>query len=405
MIYTGRQNISEEVNQAFEDFFNEYNDISPIFSLNLIKLDDIYRFISRGANGSPINSEIVLYKWSDIKEPLPSFYGLIAGNDLGELYKKFGRQLFSPNIRVHLGETEVNDGIKHTISESPELFWYFNNGITVLCDSIRKKPIGGSGNDMGIFECNNLRIVNGAQTVGTIAKAIQDHKENLKKIKVWIRIIQVPESESDLSKRITRTNNTQNRIDSRDFVSLDPEQQRLRDELLLEGVNYVFRSGEINDPDQEGFDLNDATVARACNQTDIQLAVQAKREISRLWHDIDKAPYRKLFNRSITGPTLYREVQILRIVEKFLKHKKTSDNSRERLMATHGNRFLLHLVFQNIDKSVITGDSPIHEEKIIHLCTTYFEKLYKTTNRLYPEAVLGSLFKNLTKCRHIKSEI
>lgn len=38
-----------------------------------------------------------------------------------------------------LGATEVNDEVKRTIEEQPENFWYYNNGITIVAESIKNR--------------------------------------------------------------------------------------------------------------------------------------------------------------------------------------------------------------------------------------------------------------------------
>lgn len=405
-IYSGRQDLSEEVELIYNEYVSEANDLADSFSLSIINLGLIYKFISQGAAGKPIDVELMLHNWCDVKEPIKSFYGQIAGSDIAQLYCNHGRRLFSTNIRVYLGETEVNDGIISTITENPHLFWYFNNGITALCDTVNKKPIGGNGNSTGIFECNNLRIVNGAQTVGTLANQINAYPEKLRDVKIWIRIIEVSGEQVDLIKKITRTNNTQNRIDSRDFISLDPEQKRIYDELLIDNIYYLYKSGETIAEDQVGFDLNDATVARACFQQELKHTVQAKREISKLWQDIEKPPYKILFNSSVKGRNLNWEVDVLRIVEKLILSKKKALDKRDQLLIVHGNRFLLYLVFQELKKNVdVLYKVQQTEEEIKPIFEDKFRLLKEKTDLLYPDSVLGSLFKNHSKCMKILEEV
>jgi hypothetical protein len=246
---------------------------------------------------------------------------------------------------------------------------------------------------------------NGAQTVGTIHSLLRRNAENLSRTKVWIRIISLENADGSLSKTITKTNNTQNRIEKRDFVALDPEQKRIHDELNIERVVYLYKSGEIRALEVEGFDLVEATVARACKQEDILYAVQAKREISKLWDDIERSPYKILFNSGLNSLNLYQEVKILRLVEKFVTDKKMEFDGRDKLMVTHGNRFMLHLIYKALGDQIYDRETEISEESIFDLCTSLFEQLNTKVNELYPESVLGSLFKNLTKCRHIESEL
>lgn len=400
LVYTGKDKLSVHCDRIIQDFLDANNDISEIFELNVIDVKSIYSHISAGVQGKPINLDIALSNWSHVAGPLKAFYGQVAASDISSWCTSYGRQLFSQNIRVYLRNTEVNTGISETIRHSPEMFWYYNNGITALCDDISKKPIGGMDQSSGVFVCRNLKIVNGAQTVGAI-HSMRTLSGELARTKVWIRIISLGEGNQDIAKTITKTNNTQNKIEKRDFVSLDPEQKRIFDELLIEKIIYLYKSGETINPSEDGFDLNEATIVRACLQNDIQYTIQVKREISKLWDDIEKAPYKLLFNRSITGPKLWKEIQILRAVEKFIIQKKKKAPNREKLMITHGNRFFLHLVFQKL------GDEIYQDKKleIPKICKDLYQKMVVAVNASFPDAQLGSLFKNLTKCRAIKSSI
>jgi len=209
-------------------------------------------------------------------------------------------RLFSSNIRFFLKDSDVNEGIFDTIKREPERFWYYNNGITALCSSIAKKPLGGSGRDTGIFECRDVKIVNGAQTVGSIARAYQSSPEQVEKAKIPIRFISLENCPEEFAIEITRFNNTQNRIDRREFVALDPEQERIKSEFQLEGITYVYKSGE-SISSEKGFDLNEATISRACKHNDVAFAVRAKDKISSLWENIEKSPYKILFNASVNG--------------------------------------------------------------------------------------------------------
>ena len=73
-----------------------------------------------------------------------------------------------------------------------------------------------------------------------------------------IRLISLENCPEAFDREITRTNNTQNRIERRDFVALDREQERIRNELHLEAIMYVYKSGEIIPGATRGFDLVDA---------------------------------------------------------------------------------------------------------------------------------------------------
>jgi hypothetical protein len=291
----------------------------------------------------------------------------------------------------------------------PENFWYFNNGITALCKSIRKKPLGGTSNDTGIFECFDVSIVNGAQTVGAIATANAKASDKVAKATVSIRFISLENCPEDFFKRITRTTNTQNRIDSRDFVSLDTfNQERIRTELQLEGVEYIYKPGFTVRDRKSGFDFLEAIITVACAHPELAYAVQAKGKVGSLYEDISKVPYKALFNTSLSSIKLWRLVQIYRLIEEQLRVEQKNRQGREAMLPVHGNRFIARQVFRHLPLSNI-GDPTRDFQEILDLLPKVTVRAVKHTaraiNRSYPESYLANLFKNTKKCKDVEALI
>lgn len=258
-------------------------------------------------------------------------------------------------------------------------------------------------------ECKDFRIVNGAQTAGAIASAASRFPDAISNSYVIIRIISLEDSPENFDKAVTKYNirktNTQNRIDRRDFVALDSEQERIRTELQLEDIGYTFKSGDTIVGFQESFDLAEATIARACFLPETSLAVQAKAAIGRLWDDIEKSPYKKIFNPLVTGPDLWKLVQVLRIVEAVLTGFQKLDG-KERLLAVHGNRFLAHLVFQILKSDLEAQDTSLSDEfksKITNTINAVYWEVLEIIEDQFPNSYLASLFKNQSKCADIKN--
>jgi AIPR protein len=170
------------------------------------------------------------------------------------------------------------------LTSEPEHFWHFNNGITVVCREIRPKMLGGRSKDSGYFSCYDVRIVNGAQTAGSISAAYDRKPDAVERARVHVRFIAIGAEAADtLGDAITKATNTQNRINRQDFVALDPDQQRLRAELSIEGIIYNYKSGEGTIRDPKTSDIEEATVALACASPELGHSTQAKREIGKLW--------------------------------------------------------------------------------------------------------------------------
>lgn len=405
LAYTGQDALAREIQDDLQEVVNEVNDPSEIVSTQVLRQGDIYSAVAQGFEGAPIDIDLALYDWGQVREPYTAFYGQVAASDVASWYATHQSRLFAPNIRMFLGPTEVNTTIVESLGAAPQDFWYFNNGITALCRTVIKKPIGGATRETGYFDCKDLRVVNGAQTVGAIANAFAHNSEKVMQARVMIRIIELESCPQGFERDITRFNNTQNRIDRRDFVALDPQQERIRNELQLETVQYVYKSGDVVGSLATGFDLAEATVARACQQNDSSLSVQAKREIGKLWEDIEKAPYEILFNASVTGPMLWRQVQIVRSVEAALSQYRNEPDGRRRLLAVHGNRFIAHLVMNCLAVGVVNGAGaldPTADTQITELTKKVYELTLRSVNDNFGEAYLASIFKNATKCRALK---
>jgi hypothetical protein len=267
------------------------------------------------------------------------------------LYKK---KIFDKNIRSVLRDSSVNRQIEETLLSNPKSFWYFNNGITVLCDSIEKSPGTQTGSGEKIFLCTGMNVVNGAQTVGSIAKAFAKDPEKVANAVVSVRLISLNKCPDGFGEDVTRSNNTQNQIDDQSFIVFDDNQDRLRIELQIEGISYTYRPGSTPIDDDTGFSFKEAVACLACNLEDVSRAARVKSNIGEFWKSTKSRQYKSLFNPSLDGLKLWKLVQIQRCVEKALepKRKRSRQNQgRSALIAKHANRFILHVVYKSLDDS------------------------------------------------------
>lgn len=409
LAHTGTQPVSKHADDAFNDLLERINDTTDILKLEVLDQVHLHSAVAGSAEGTPINVEVMLYDWGRIQDPYSAFYGQIQAKDIAQWWKDHGNRLFTKNLRKLIPKSDVNETIIQSLKTNPQHFWYLNNGITVLCSKIVKKPIGGSDRMSGSFSCEGLSVVNGAQTVGCIGAISQANPDTLESAKVAIRFISLENCPSGFSSLVTRATNTQNRIEPRDFAALDPEQERLRQELLLDsGKEYALKTGDVEPSPANGCTITEATIALACSQTDPAIAVQAKREISKLWQNLDKPPYKLLFNSSLTGLRLWRTIEILRSIDFELRNIQETATGYERNVAVHLNRLIAHLVFARLPMS--DADNPsfdlhINKENAQKLTNELHLKVSNKANELYPTSYLGSLFKNLTKCRTVCERI
>ena len=387
------------------------DDISTILVFEEINLKDIYTFLANGQDSMSIDiDDVILLNWGKIDAPFSSYYGTVAASTLGEWYKKYGNLLFAKNIRFYKGNTDVNEGMKRVLLEEPEKFYYYNNGVKVLCKSIKRKAKDSTTNATGLFALEGVSLVNGAQTTGTIASVFMENPEQLGKASVMIQIIDLSNVDTETSTYITRLSNTQNRIESKDFATLDPQQERLRTELTFVHYSYLYKGGDkiTNLDKQVSFD--EAIVALACANTDLSYTVIAKSNVGALSEDITKPPYKVLVNSSTNSFVVLNAILYMREVELYLQNKKEQTNSnRERLVCIHANRFILHSVLQEGMKDDKFKTTVIEKQYIRNTIGNIVDQLInKITQRidsLFPESYPANIFKNLTKCKMIEEKL
>src|SRR5574344_706995 len=222
--------LSKENLEIIEPFIQEFNDSGEISSFVDFSLLFAHEILRKGLN-NPIDCQIHIKNWGQIVTPYKSIFGIVDATEIANLWSIYGTKLLSKNIRHFLGKTDSNNAMIGTLSEEPELFKYFNNGISILCKSLKKTAFGGSNTDLGIFDCVDIQIVNGAQTVGTIGEFYKTPKESSYNAEVFVKIISLEDAPEDFSTKQTIANNTQNKVEKKDFVSLCPIQMRLKEEL------------------------------------------------------------------------------------------------------------------------------------------------------------------------------
>ena len=404
LAHTGADNLSDLVRSDIQGYIDQQNDTSEIMSLEVLNQSLLHKAVSAGLAGNPIDVDIQLLNWGQLREPHRAVYGRVFAADVAGWYQNNGPKLFEKNLRQFLPASTVNQDLVDTLLQKPGEFWYFNNGITAVARSVEKKLLGGNQTDTGIWECKGFSVVNGAQTVGSIHAAYNANQEVVGNATVSVRIIEIVEDDDAFGLEVTRNTNTQNSVEKRDFVALDPEQERIRQELRFDGIDYAYKSGAAKGDPEKHFDLTEATIALACNNTDVGLAVQAKREISRLWDDIQKAPYRTLYNNAISGPQIWHLVQILRDAERELSRLVGGLEGRESLIGIHGNRFIQWATFRKLGVTKHTKYGDV-SANISQAAGAALHDVIAEVQVTYADSYPASLFKNQTKCKAIAARI
>jgi|SRR5579871_335472 len=412
IVYPSINKLSVHSARDLDDLAKEMNDPTEMLTITELIQADLYKSLTAGISGEPINLDVHLKSWGHIEAPHKAIYGQVDGQQITAWWTNNRTRLFAKNLRGVLGDTDVNAEIRDTIERCPDHFWYFNNGLTLVAKTVKKTAVGGGDTGYGVFHCEDVSIVNGAQTVATIGKYGERGKQNYEKIAVQLRIISLQDSSADFGESVTKANNRQNKIENRDFVALDPEQGRIRTELALDKVEYHILREETASRTETAFDLVESTTALACASGNVSTVVQLKREIGKLWENIEKAPYKELFNASVPGLYVWRCVQAQRKIDQELDALLKDlgvGAGRDYGVAVHGNRLIAALVFDAIkikdykdpqkDFAVLLAG-----EEISKLTRDYHGRVRTVLAEDYANALVPTLFKNQTKCKHVMEE-
>lgn len=396
MSHTGKIGGASEILELMKDWQNELNksacidDISDNnslpFQVHLFSRENIVEGLSGASRTAITIKDAQLFSYGRLDEPYTSIFGYIDGIQLKEWWDLHNISLFEKNIRGLLGETPVNQSIKDTILNEPELFWYFNNGITVLVESIGPHKRNANNNPNGLFTLENITIVNGAQTVSTIGK-ITD-KDALGKIKVYIKVIQT-DAINDLIHKITRATNHQNAVSGRDFASQEENQQRLQKEILIEGYKYkLLRSNkEDSIPEDKAIDLDEALDALVCYSKRATAITTLKKGRGKFFENFTSTTYTSIFNSSVSGiktinlVLLYRQIELVKM--NLLSQKTYIQEPKKQRILTHSNRVICAILLnklllnKKIDSELIKIDKrDVNDAYVetLNLIINYIEK-------------------------------
>ncbi len=178
-----------------------------------------------------------------IEKPYEAYLTLLRPKMIYELFEKYGFALYFKNVRNPLLQSQFNQEIETTALEEPQLFWYYNNGITAITLNI--PPIGKNAK---LVVLTGLQIINGAQTVYAIYRAYKSASPAKRAIMdansfVTLRLMQSGGKKFDLN--VTRFTNSQNPVTDRDFWANDDIQVKLQNDSFQTAVWYEKRRGEF----------------------------------------------------------------------------------------------------------------------------------------------------------------
>jgi len=177
-------------------------------------------------------------------------------NEIHRMVEEHGLSLFGRNLRVPIVNSRYNEGIRRVINNDDEInkFWYYNNGITAICDNFLVKAEDDDPEDRTTVTVKRMQIVNGCQTCYAIYDVGYDWSikkkplDPLASTTVLFRLINVGSDErksSELGQKIAKFTNSQTPITPRDLRATDPEQGRLKKKFSQQwGYFLEVKKGE-----------------------------------------------------------------------------------------------------------------------------------------------------------------
>lgn len=166
--------------------------------------------------------------------PHKSWVVTITIEEIRSFVNKYDEKLFRKNVRLFLGKNRTNKKIIKTLDKDPMNFWYFNNGITILCDNANIVM------EKDYIRIENPQIVNGCQTCMSINEFNGDSNSE-----IMVRIIE--STDHEFINFLTLYQNSSNPVRNRDLKSNDPVQVRLKHEFKRQKYYFEIKRGEEYD--------------------------------------------------------------------------------------------------------------------------------------------------------------
>lgn len=421
--------ISDDRRHIFSDLERGFNGSNPGFvrcrAFGLSSLHDLHL---DGTSAEPINADVVLKDFGYVNRPYTAFYGRMNVKYLVSLWNAHKERLVDRNIRRFKGETTVNAGLSETLKNEAEHFFYFNNGVTFICQHISQQHPRDDHRQEGRFKVRGMSIINGAQTVGAIAQepAAYYDEHPAEVLATFVCLENAPE---DFGNRVTQSRNRQNVVDMEDFASLDERQSNWQRTLNMANLTYLIKQGADDPPLSDTcFSTREIAPYLACmvssnNWTDFVVA--AKTDKKKLFgqegfvstKDPLRQAYHTLFSDSLTARRMWRVVQISRFVLNAVKGRSAEPDPTNlpqgtlpaKEILTHAGWLILHIVFirQKImldgSESVLTELQKETLSREVDVLTNTLVTVVQAKKDWNKQA--RALFENKTDCKTVKADL
>ena len=262
--------------------------------------------------------------------PLKGIVATVSATDLIELIispdnpKELIEDVFNENVRIYLKlKNRINQSIYETaISDGNFIFWYLNNGITILCEECIYTPNSRSPN----VELKNFQIVNGGQTTHALFEAYLEDKEKVQNVLVLVRICET-KKEYKIGERISETTNSQTPIRTRDLHSNDRIQRKLEEQFESLGYYYERKKNQYQNKPKK-FRLDNELLGQIYLAYYLDMPSEAKNQKQIIFSD----KYDKIFDENIiTAEKMLKPYKVFLPLEKMKKEIQIKKRKNEKV--------------------------------------------------------------------------
>lgn len=405
--------VSEGFRHALIDGEKEFNRHGEVLDHRIILAPEVWGSVRSDLAPQPVKLTADLFPWFEISSPYESYQGVVEAGQVAE-WVSHGSNLFNLNIRNPLGRTAINNELISTLTSAPENFLYFNNGVTILCESVVRTPqsMRAPYTRPVNLVLRNASVVNGAQTVRSVAEAVADD-EIAASAQVGVRVI-VTGKATDFARQTTEATNRQNRVEARDRIALDTVQAAILEEMRAElGLEYSVRRSELEPHPDTGCTVVEAACALACAHPDSQYAARIATTLDVLWERGSQGIYDVLFRRpQPSAYLLWNAVQVLREVRRSLHELRPRYEGRGAALTEHGTYLLTHLVFRRLDTEAIDEPDPKLEwaaqavERTRQLVKELLPAVAAAIDELYTDrSQIRAVCADIERCREISDRV
>lgn len=319
-----------------------------------------------------VNERMAVYKFRVQEQPRKVVFGIAKLTDLIALHIAHGRKLYEKNIRYFIGAGKrgVNKAIKDTLLNEPDNFIYLNNGITLVGNTVKVRSHNRNGSKN--IDVDGLSVVNGAQTIASAAQFVSENPQaDISQAQVMVTIINT--GNDAFHKQVTKARNLQNPVDLANFAALDDTQERLRQEMKMFGVEYLYRPQQTAAVGIRNISIDTLAKALACMQADVRVPYQLKTEPSKFTNQ-ESEEYQTIFSSDMQGALAINAVNFYLAIQALCTAAERGNPSPEKLVYRHFTYCITTLLMAQF-KNTITAHEITEQAAFESIISRPFDEL------------------------------